>query len=68
VPRCGLTARDAAVALEDAGIGEGALLPHEILIEGDTNPEQVARQLRTVEGIIHGAVATPRTAGREGGA
>jgi putative drug exporter of the RND superfamily len=49
-------AKEALVALEDAGIGEGALLPHEILIEGDTNPEQVARQLRTVEGI-HGAVA-----------
>jgi RND superfamily putative drug exporter len=49
-------AKQALVALEDAGIGEGALLPHEILIEGDTNPEQVARQLRTVEGI-HGAVA-----------
>jgi putative drug exporter of the RND superfamily len=49
-------AKEALVALEDAGIGEGALLPHEILIEGDTNPEQVARQLQTVEGI-HGAVA-----------
>jgi putative drug exporter of the RND superfamily len=49
-------AKQALVALEDAGIGEGALLPHEILIEADTNPERVARQLRTVEGI-HGAVA-----------
>jgi putative drug exporter of the RND superfamily len=49
-------AKQALVALEDAGIGEGALLPHEILIEGDTSPEQVARQLRAVEGI-HGAVA-----------
>jgi RND superfamily putative drug exporter len=49
-------AKQALVALEDAGIGEGALLPHEILIEGDTDPEQVAMQLQTVEGI-HGAVA-----------
>jgi putative drug exporter of the RND superfamily len=49
-------AKEALVALEDAGIGEGALLPHEVLIEGDTNPEQLARQLQTVAGI-HGAVA-----------
>jgi putative drug exporter of the RND superfamily len=48
--------KEALVALEDAGIGEGALLPHEILIEGGTNPEQVAKELRGVEGI-HGAVA-----------
>jgi RND superfamily putative drug exporter len=44
------------VALEDAGIGEGALLPHEILVQGDTDPEGVAERLRTVDGI-HGAVA-----------
>jgi putative drug exporter of the RND superfamily len=44
------------VALEDAGIGEGSLLPHEILIEGSTNPDQVAAQLAEVEGV-HGAVA-----------
>ena len=44
------------VALEDAGIGEGSLLPHEILIERDTDPEQVAADLNEVEGI-HGAVA-----------
>jgi RND superfamily putative drug exporter len=49
-------AKQALVALEDAGIGEGALLPHEILVEGDSNPEQVASRLETVEGI-HGAVA-----------
>jgi putative drug exporter of the RND superfamily len=49
-------AREGLVALEDAGIGEGALLPHEILIDGGSNPAQVARQLRAVEGI-HGAVA-----------
>jgi RND superfamily putative drug exporter len=48
--------REGLVALEDAGIGEGSLLPHEILIEGDTDPEQVAADLREVDGI-HGAVA-----------
>ena len=49
-------AREGLVALEDAGIGEGALLPHEILIDGDSDPAEVAQQLRAVEGI-HGAVA-----------
>jgi putative drug exporter of the RND superfamily len=49
-------ARAALIALEDAGIGEGALLPHEILIEGNTSPELVAEKLGPVEGI-HGAVA-----------
>jgi putative drug exporter of the RND superfamily len=43
-------------ALEKSGIGEGSLLPHEILIEGDSDPRQVAADLRRVEGI-HGAVA-----------
>jgi RND superfamily putative drug exporter len=49
-------AREGLVALEQAGVGEGALLPHEILIEGDTNPNEVATALRDVEGV-HGAVA-----------
>jgi putative drug exporter of the RND superfamily len=49
-------AKEGLVALEDAGIGEGALLPHEILIDGDSNPAEVAQQLRAVAGI-HGAVA-----------
>ena len=49
-------AKDGLVALEEAGIGEGALLPHEILVEGDTDPERVAVQLHEVEGV-HGAVA-----------
>jgi RND superfamily putative drug exporter len=48
-------AKDGLVALEKSGIGEGALLPHEILVEG-TNPDRVADSLRGVEGI-HGAVA-----------
>jgi RND superfamily putative drug exporter len=49
-------AKEGLTALEDAGIGEGALLPHEILIEGDTDPDEVAAQLSGVEGM-HGAVA-----------
>jgi RND superfamily putative drug exporter len=49
-------AKDGLVALEEAGIGEGALLPHEIMVEGGTDPERVAAELRGVEGI-HGAVA-----------
>jgi putative drug exporter of the RND superfamily len=49
-------AKEGLSALEDAGIGEGALLPHEILIEGDTDPKRVAERLRTLDGI-HGAVA-----------
>ena len=32
-------AKDGLVALEEAGIGEGALLPHEILVTGPTDPD-----------------------------
>jgi putative drug exporter of the RND superfamily len=49
-------AEEGLTALIDSGLGEGPLLPHEILIEGDTDPETVAADLRGVEGI-HGAVA-----------
>ena len=49
-------ARDGLVALEKAGIGEGALLPHEILVQGGTDPAQVADAVGQVGGI-HGAVA-----------
>ena len=49
-------AKDGLDALVDSGVGEGALLPHEILIDGSTPPDQVAADLREVEGI-HGAVA-----------
>jgi putative drug exporter of the RND superfamily len=59
-------AKEGLVALEDAGIGEGALLPHEILIEGGTSPEQVAKKLAAVEGI-HGAVAPDAPDWRRGG-
>jgi RND superfamily putative drug exporter len=44
-------------ALENAGIGEGSLLPHEILASGSTaQAQKVAQDLNGVTGI-HGAVA-----------
>jgi RND superfamily putative drug exporter len=49
-------AKEGLTALEDSGIGEGALLPHEILVGGSTNPDRVATDLRDIPGI-HGAVA-----------
>ena len=36
------SAKTALDALERSGIGEGALLPHEILIDGETDPAKVA--------------------------
>jgi putative drug exporter of the RND superfamily len=59
-------AKDGLVALEDAGIGEGSLLPHEILIEGSTSPDEVAAALRRVPGI-HGAVAPDDASWRRDG-
>jgi len=59
-------AYEGLVALEDAGIGEGSLLPHEVLIEGATDPEAVAAELREVEGI-HGAVAPDSETWRRNG-
>jgi RND superfamily putative drug exporter len=49
-------AKQGLTALEAAGIGEGALLPHEILVEDGADPQRVAAAIRGVEGI-HGAVA-----------
>jgi len=49
-------AKQGLTALEDAGIGEGSILPHEILVSGDTDPAKVAAELKDVDGI-HGAVA-----------
>jgi putative drug exporter of the RND superfamily len=49
-------AKTGLVALEDSGIGEGALLPHEVLVEGNTDPAEVVNAVSGVEGI-HGAVA-----------
>jgi RND superfamily putative drug exporter len=55
------------VALERAGIGEGSINPHEILVDGDTNPNRVAADLRKVDGI-HGAVAPNDPSWHRGGA
>jgi putative drug exporter of the RND superfamily len=49
-------AKTGLVALEDSGIGEGALLPHEVLVEGGSDPSEVVKAVSGVEGI-HGAVA-----------
>jgi RND superfamily putative drug exporter len=59
-------ARQGLLALEDAGIGEGALLPHEVLVEGDADPDDVAAALDGVEGV-HGAVAPADASWRRGG-
>jgi RND superfamily putative drug exporter len=59
-------AKQGLVALEQAGIGEGALLPHEILVDGNTDPERVAADLRRVDGI-HGAVAPEEASWRRDG-
>ena len=59
-------ARDGLVALEEAGIGEGALLPHEILVEGGSDPAQVATAVGAVEGV-HGAVAPDQPQWRRDG-
>ena len=59
-------AREGLLALEEAGIGEGALLPHEILIDGDTDGRELAATLRELDGI-HGAVAPQDEAWKTGG-
>jgi RND superfamily putative drug exporter len=59
-------ARDGLVALERAGIGEGALLPHEVLVRRGTDPAAVARAVGDVKGV-HGAVAPEGRQWRNGG-
>ncbi len=59
-------AKDGLVALEKAGIGEGSLLPHEVLVDGSANPDDVAAALRRVPGI-HGAVAPSDSSWRRDG-
>jgi RND superfamily putative drug exporter len=58
-------AKQGLVALEQAGIGEGALLPHEILVGSSTDPERVATSLHQVQGI-HGAAAPTGSEWRRG--
>jgi RND superfamily putative drug exporter len=59
-------AKDGLVALEDSGIGSGALLPYEILTEG-TSPDRVAADVANVPGM-HGAVAPDSPQWRTDGA
>jgi RND superfamily putative drug exporter len=59
-------AKQALVALEAAGIGEGALLPHEILVDGRADPGRVAATIDSVDGV-HGAVAPATPEWRRGG-
>jgi RND superfamily putative drug exporter len=60
-------AKQGLLALERSGIGSGALLPNEALVEGSTSPEQVARTLAAVSGV-HGAVAPVSPQWRHAGA
>ena len=59
-------ARDGLVTLEKAGIGEGSLLPHEVLVQSSAKPDDVAAALGKVPGI-HGAVAPADSSWRRGG-
>jgi RND superfamily putative drug exporter len=58
-------AKQGLTALERAGIGEGALLPHEVLVGGGGDPRPVAAALDGVEGI-HGAAAPAGSDWRRG--
>jgi RND superfamily putative drug exporter len=60
-------AKQGLLALERSGIGSGALLPNEALVEGSTSPQQVARALAAVSGV-HGAVAPVSPQWRHAGA
>ena len=50
------TRRQGLTALEDSGIGSGALLPYEVLTSG-TSPDQVATRSELRSQGVHGAVA-----------
>jgi putative drug exporter of the RND superfamily len=60
-------AKQGLVALERAGIGSGALLPNEVLVEGNNSPDAVARKLAAIPNI-HGAVAPALGTWRHDGA
>jgi RND superfamily putative drug exporter len=49
-------AKQGLLALERSGIGSGALVPYEVLVNGSASPERVAAELAAVPGV-HGAVA-----------
>ncbi len=59
-------ARQGLVALERSGVGAGALLPHEALVEGTTPPARVAAAMAAVPDV-HGAVAPLLPSWRRGG-
>jgi putative drug exporter of the RND superfamily len=59
-------AKEGLLALERSGIGSGALVPHEVLLDGASSPEQVAQTLASVSGV-HGAVAPSSTQWRKPG-
>jgi RND superfamily putative drug exporter len=58
-------AHDGLVALESSGIGEGSLLPHEILVGESTDPDALATELDDIAGV-HGAVAPAGDSWRNG--
>ena len=60
-------AKQGLLALERSGIGPGALLPNEALVEGATSPEKVAAAMAAVPGV-HGAVAPISPQSRHAGA
>ncbi len=60
-------AKQGLVAIERSGIGAGALVPHEVLVESRSlSPETVAARLAAVPGV-HGAVAPASPEWRRGG-
>ncbi|HTD58976.1 MAG TPA: MMPL family transporter, partial [Solirubrobacteraceae bacterium] len=60
-------AKQGLIALEKSGIGSGALLPNEALVEGATTPEKVASAMAAVKGV-QGAVAPTSPQWRHAGA
>jgi RND superfamily putative drug exporter len=60
-------ARQGLLALERSGIGSGALLPNEALVEGSSSPLHLATVLAGVPGV-HGAVAPISPQWRRSGA
>jgi RND superfamily putative drug exporter len=60
-------AKQGLLALERSGIGSGALLPNEVLVEGSTSPDGVAKSLAGVPDV-HGTVAPNSPQWRRAGA
>ena len=60
-------AKQGLVAIERSGIGAGALVPHEVLVEsGRLSPQAVAARLAGIPGV-HGAIAPAGSDWRRGG-